>query len=259
MGETLSTRIQLGLQLWTVREMAEGDLAGTLQQVRDAGYDAIEIFGDGPTFFDDMRVALQASGVTCCSAHVPFAALRNDLPRVIAGLHMIGCKMAVVPAFAKNLRDTLPKALQLAGELNHIGAQLRDAGIAFAYHNEDYDFAPLGDSTLWQMLVANTAGDCVQLQLDIFTATLMGADPISTLREHGARITSLHVCDMRDGKYVPVGQGELNWPALLEAASHTAMKTLIVEHDAPANPIEDAAASLNALRNYMKPEGSDYD
>lgn len=241
------------MQLWTLREIAERDLAGALKQARAIGYDALEIFGDGPVFYEDMRIALQASGMACCSAHVPIESLRDDLPRIIAGLHMIDCKMAVVPAFAKDLRDTQPKALQLAGELNRIGAQLAKAGIAFAYHNEDYDFAPLGDGTLWQTLVANTDGNLVQLQLDIFTATFMHADPISMMREHGARIASLHVCDMRAGKYVPVGQGELDWPALLDAASRTAMQTLIVEHDAPANPIEDAAASLNALRNYMKP------
>lgn len=253
MKKALSTKPQLALQLWTVREWAEGDLAGTLKQVRATGYDALEIFGDGPNFFADMQAALQTSDLQCCSAHVPFAALRDDLPRIIAGLRLIGCPMAVVPAFPKNLRDTLPKALQLASDLNRIGEHLHTAGIAFAYHNEDYDFAPLEDTTLWQTLVANTDEDCVQLQLDVFTATLMNADPISMMREQGRRITSLHVCDMRDCKYVPVGQGELDWPALLAAAAQTATQWLIVEHDAPANPIEDAAASLNALREFLKP------
>jgi sugar phosphate isomerase/epimerase len=251
MGVVLSNKFQLGLQLWTVRELAERDMAGTLQQVRDAGYDAIEIFGEGPTFFDDMRVALQVSGLACCSAHVPFAALRSDLSRIIAGLQIIGCKTAVVPAFAKDLRDTPPKALQLAIDLNRIGERLNAAGIAFAYHNEDYDFTPLDNSTLWQMLVENTDPSLVQLQLDVFTATMMKADPIKLMREHGRRITSLHLCDMRDGRYVPVGQGTLDWPALLDAASQTAAQWLIVEHDAPANPIEVADASLNALRAML--------
>jgi sugar phosphate isomerase/epimerase len=255
MGEVLSNKFRLGLQLWTVRELAERDLAGALMQVRDAGYDAIEIFGDGPAFFEDMRAALQRSGLACCSAHVPFLALRNDLPRVITGLHAIGCNTAVVPAFAKDLRDTQPKALQLSIDLNRIGERLGAAGIAFAYHNEDYDFTPLheGGASLWQTLADNTDGSLVQLQLDIFTATLMGADPIGMMRDHGRRITSLHVCDMREGKYVPVGQGTLDWPALLSAASHTAAQWVIVEHDAPATPIADAAASLNALRNLLKP------
>jgi sugar phosphate isomerase/epimerase len=242
----------VGLQLWTIREMAERDLASALMQVRDIGCEAIEVFGDGPAFFDDMRTALQTSGMPCCSAHVPFSALRNDLPRIIAGLQSIGCASAVVPAFSKGLRDTHPKALQLAIDLNRIGERLRAAGIAFAYHNEDYDFAPLDESTLWQILVDNTDASLVQLQLDVFTATLMGADPINMMRTHGRRITSLHVCDMREGKYVPVGQGTLDWPALLSAASQTAAQWLIVEHDAPANPIEDAAGSLNALRLLME-------
>ena len=252
MSNALSNTLRLGLQLWTVRELAERDLAGTLKQLRDIGCDAIEIFGDGPAFYQEMQVALQASEMACCSAHVPFIALRNDLARIIAGLQSIGCNMAVVPAFPREWRDTPAKALQLALDLNRIGERLRNAGIAFAYHNEDYDFAPLGDSTLWQMLVANTDASLVQLQLDVFTAALMGANPIAMMREQGQRIASLHVCDMRDGSYVPVGQGTLDWPALLDAASHTAAQWLIVEHDAPANPIADAAASLNALREMLE-------
>jgi sugar phosphate isomerase/epimerase len=253
MGETLSNQPEFALQLWTLRELAERDLASTLIQAREIGYDAIEIFGDGPAFFDDMRAALTASNLPSCSAHVPFLALRDESPRIIAGLHAIGCNMAIVPAFAKDLRDTHAKALQLAGDLNRIGEKLHAAGIAFAYHNEDYDFTPLheGGASLWQTLVDNTEPALVKLQLDIFTATLMGADPIRMMRDHGRRITSLHVCDMRDGKYVPVGQGTLDWPALLSAASHTAAQWLIVEHDAPANPIADAGASLSALKTMM--------
>ena len=252
MKKALSTKLKLALQLWTVREMAERDLAGTLKQVRAMGCDTIEIFGDGPAFYEDMHTALQASKMQCCSAHVPFAALRDDLPRVIAGLQSIGCKTAIVPAFSKDMRDTMPKALQLANDLNHIGGQLNAAGIAFAYHNEDYDFAPLDEMTLWETLVENTDASFVQLQLDVFTATMMKIDPIKLMREHGRRITSLHLCDMKACRYVPVGQGELDWPALLHAASQTAAQWLIVEHDAPANPIEDAAASLNALRTLME-------
>jgi sugar phosphate isomerase/epimerase len=247
--------MQLAVQLWTVRALAERDLAGALAQLREIGCEAIEIFGDGATFFDDMRAALTASNLPCCSAHVPFLALRDETPRVIAGLRAIGCNLAVVPAFAKDLRDTHAKALQLSIDLNRIGEKLGAAGIAFAYHNEDYDFAPLQDGgpSLWQTLVEHTDASLVQLQLDVFTATLMGADPIRMMRDHGPRITSLHVCDMRDGAYVPAGQGTLDWPALLDAASHTAAQWLIVEHDAPANPIADTAASLNGLRRFLKP------
>lgn len=250
----MSIPIQFGLQLWTLREIVARDLAGALQQARAIGYDAIEIFGDGRMFFDNMRAALQTSGMACCSAHVPYESLHDELPRVVAGLRMIGCNSAVVPAFAKDLRDTLPKALQLASDLNRIGERLKAAGIAFAYHNEDYDFVPLheGGASLWQTLVDSTDAACVQLQLDVFTAMLMGADPIHIMHEYASRITSLHVCDMRAGKYVPVGQGELDWPALLNAASCTAAQWLIVEHDAPANPIEDAATSIDALRRLLK-------
>lgn len=247
MAHVLSNQLRPALQLWTVRALADLALADTLAQVRDIGYDAIEIYGDGPTHFADMASALKHSGLRCISAHVPFHALQMELPRVVAGLRLMGCATAIVPAFPQELRDTQDKALRLADDLNHIGAALNSANITFAYHNEDYDFAPLGDTALWDTLVAQTDGALVKLQLDTFTAIFMGRDPIHLLQQHGPRLISLHVCDMRARRYVPVGQGELNWSKLVSAASRTAAQWLILEHDAPAAPMADAAASLQAL------------
>lgn len=251
MANTMSNRLQPALQLWTVRTLVERNLAQTMQQIRAVGYDAIEIYGDGPTHFADMAAALRQSGLRCISAHVPFETLRTELPRVVAGLRLMGCSTAIVPAFDRDLRDTPDRALRLAANLNHIGANLRDAGITFAYHNEDYDFAPLGDSTLWDALVAQTDGTLVKLQLDVFTATFMGRDPISLMQQHAPRLISLHVCDMRDRRYVPIGQGELNWLLLLSTAARTSTQWLIVEHDAPPDPLADAATSLGALSHLL--------
>lgn len=240
--------MEIALQLWTVRGLAEADMASALCEVAAIGYGAVEFAGFGSARPEAVRRALGAAGLRAASAHVPYAALQAGLDRVVADMRMIACPQVVVPAFGRELRDTPERAFALAESLNAIGAHLADAGLAFAYHNEDYDFAPLGESTLWDILVARTDPGLVQLQLDVFTARLMGRDPIVLMRQHGARITSLHVCDMRAGGYVPIGQGETDWPALLSTARDTAARWLIVEHDAPPHPLDDARASLLALR-----------
>lgn len=222
----------------------------TLAAVAGTGYTAVEFAGFGEASLAEIQHVLVETGLTPLGAHMAYGALYNDLDRVIADIHALQCQQVAVPAFSRDVRDTPDKAMQLAEALNVIGQRLRHEGIAFAYHNEDYDFAPLGNATLWEMLVANTDAAFVDLQLDVWTAIAMGVDLINLMRQHGKRITSIHVCDRRDNRYVPIGQGDVDWPALLAAAHATACRWVVVEHDAPANPLETAKASLDALMKW---------
>jgi sugar phosphate isomerase/epimerase len=246
----LSNPLQIALQLWTVRSLADADLLAALHQVGALGYRAVEFAGFGTAAPATIGRGLAECGLRAASTHVGFDALTQHLESVIADMRVIGCPCVVVPAFAPQLRTTLEDALRLAEMLNQIGERLVHAGLALAYHNEDYDFAPLGTSTLWDVLVAHTDPGLVQLQLDIFTAHQMGRDIFALMRDHGSRITSYHVCDIRADRYVPVGQGEFDWPALMSAMRATSGRWLIVEHDAPPDPLEDARTSRLALERF---------
>lgn len=239
--------MQIALQLWTVRELAERDIIGTLAEVARIGYRAVEFAGFGRASTARIRQALDESGLTAVSAHVPFGDLTTRRDQAIERLHALGCRRAVLPWIPPEYRAPLDEVRRLAAICEDIAGALANAGIEFAYHNEDYDFLPLGDTTLWHALTDNTNPRLVQLQLDVFTAQLMHAGPLELIHAAGERITSLHICDMSNRAYVPVGTGELDWPSLLAAARATAAEWLIVEQDAPAHPIEDAATSLRNL------------
>lgn len=246
----LSSGLRPALQLWTVRELAERDMVTTLATVAGMGYAVVEFAGFGSAPLTAIRDALQANGLRAISAHVPYRTLCESTVAVARDLQVIGCPKAIVPVFPKRLHGTVGDVRRLAESLNAIAAHLRAEGIAFAYHNEADDFAALDGTTLWRTLVDHTDPSLVGLQVDVFTAVLMGQDVPAMLREQPARITSLHVCDKHGERYVPIGQGELDWPALIAAAGQTACRWLIVEHDQPRDPLVDAKASLDALARY---------
>jgi sugar phosphate isomerase/epimerase len=246
--------MRIALQLWTVRELTERDMLNTLREVAGIGYRAVELAGLGSATAPDIRRTLDETGLRLAGAHVPLRRLSGDLPALIEEMHVLGCSQIVLPAVPSAQRAPLDQVQRLAETCNQIAVTLAAAGIAFAYHNEDYDFLPLDGTTLWQAMVAHTDPALVTLQLDIFTAILMGADPVALMREHGARITSLHVCDMRERAYVPVGAGTVDWPMILEAARATAAQWVILEQDAPPRPLDDAATSLRHLRRLLATE-----
>jgi len=243
--------MQIALQLWTVRELAERDVIGTLAEVSRIGYRAVEFAGFGRASTARIHQALDELGVTAVSAHVPFGDLTARRDQVIEQLQALGCGRAVLPWIPPEHRAPLDKVHWLAAICDNIGSALANVGIEFAYHNEDYDFLPLEDTTLWHALADNTNPEFVKLQLDVFTAQLMRASPLELMHTYGERITSLHICDMSNRAYVPVGTGQLDWPSILAAARATAAEWLIVEQDAPGHPIEDAATSLRNLTAFL--------
>lgn len=215
------------------------------------GYTEVELAGFAGTSSVAMRHALDAAGLRAVSAHIPFVELRERLAAVIEELQIINCPQAVLPWIPPPQRANAEALAQLGEQCNAIGAELAAHEIAFTYHNEDYDFLPFGESSIWHMLAKHTDPRFVTMQLDLVTATLAGSDVLAVLREYGPRIISLHVCDVREGVYVPIGTGTLDWQRLLQAAQTTAVKRLIIEQDGSMHPFADAAESLVALQGLQ--------
>lgn len=245
--------LEVGLQLWTIRGLVACDLAAALAATRDAGYRTVELAGFAGHEPAEMAGALQSAGLAAPSAHVAYSILRDDLDGVVASLRTVGCAGVVVPAFAPQLLAGGDGVRALAASLQSIGRRLADAGMSFALHNEESQFATLDGTTPWAMLVEATDPALVALQLDLFTMVAAGIDPVPLIACHGHRITSLHVCDRRAGGYVPVGHGEFDWRPILDAVAATPCRLLFVEDEDASDPVVAARASYDGLRRLIGP------
>ena len=124
-------------------------------------------------------------------------------------------------------------------------------GLDLSYHNHDFEFAPLGSSTMWDVLVRETDQGLVRLELDLVLDQIRGADPGAVLRDVGDRVSLVHLKDMAPDDTrsdVPVGEGTLPWISLLEAADAAGVEWFIVEQDDPRDALENMRTSLRNLR-----------
>lgn len=241
----------VGLQLYTVRAAPLG-LEELLDAVAAAGYDGVESVGTQGVEPERLRDALERSGLSLASAHVPLTSLRDDLEGVVAAHRTLDTPLLVVPYLDAAERPTTGDAWRnLGADLGTIGARLRDAGLGLAYHHHDFELeGAAGDEPLRHLLAGATAGD---LGLELDTGWLLQAQrsPIDWLADYGARVVRLHVKDVRRGAsppWVDVGDGELALAVTLEAARAQGVPWLVVEHDAPTDPLETMRRSARALR-----------
>ncbi len=242
---------EIGLQLWTIRDLLASDLAAALAATRDAGFRAVELAGLAGHEPAAMAEALRAAGLVAPSAHVPFEALRDDLDAAIAAFRTVGCGGLVVPAFEPELLGDRVSVGRLAASLDAIGRRLAEAGMSFALHDEESQLAVLDGTTAWSIIVEATDPAVVSLQVDLFAMLAAGIDPLPAIRRHASRITSLHVCDRRDGRYVPVGQGEIAWRPVLDAVAATPCRFLFVEDEGASDPLAAARASRDGLARLI--------
>ncbi len=239
------------LQLWTVRHAAQADLARTLSQLAEIGCQAVELAGLHGHAPDEVRRMAAACGLRICGAHIGLDSVLNEHEDWIRQLHVLDCPALVIPTLPRRYWSTSQDAFALAERLNALGARLSRNGIALVLHNEVDEFMPFEGHTLWHFLLANTDPGWVRIQLDLFTAVQARQEPLGLLDAARGRLHSVHVIDWHDGAYMRIGDGLANWHELLLGARRASCEWLIVEHDEPPKPLEDAQASLTALKHFI--------
>jgi sugar phosphate isomerase/epimerase len=250
-------RNEISLQLYTVREETARDMPGTLRKVSEIGYPAVEFAGYGGLSPQDLKAILDDLGLRASGVHVPFDSWQADPETVLDEMQALDCNHAVVPMVPGEHRRDEASVARLAEDLTRWGKMCRREGVTLSYHNHDFEFAPLGRTTMWDVLVRETDPAMVHLELDLYWIKYGGADPETVLRDVGDRVSLVHLKDMAPDDTLsdlPVGEGTLPWSSLLEAADAAGAHWYIAEQDNPRDALEDVKTSLQYLHRLAKKE-----
>ena len=243
-------RIPIGLQLYTVRKLMARDFDGTLAQVAATGYAEVEFagyFGRTPA---QVREALARHGLRAPSTHIALPADDDAWRRTLDEAKAIGHQWVTIAWLDAPLRSSPNDWKRVADKFNHLGALAKDAGLHFAYHNHDFEFAHVGGSTLFDTLLERTDRQLVGIEMDVYWVTKGGSDPLWYLRHYPGRFPMLHLKDVTaapERRMVDVGAGTIDWAALLTLARDQGTSHDFVEHDEPADPL----ASIRASYSYL--------
>jgi sugar phosphate isomerase/epimerase len=145
-------------------------------------------------------------------------------------------------------------------ELARIADRLHRAGLAFAFHNHDWELAPFSDGRLaLDVLFDAAAGSPLRFQPDLAWIVRGGADPKAILARHTGNVVACHVKDLEppcgnpneDG-WADLGHGVLPWDGLWPAALSAGAQLMVLEHDAPADPQRFLLRSVTTARTLAR-------
>jgi len=267
-GSTLS---EIGLQIYTVRNLLDQDFEGTIKSISNLGFRRLETFagskghfwgytpGNLKNFFIDhdlkwisMHIPLKWDKVTEHAIH--FASTTQNIDKLAATAADLGIKFLVCPYLAKEDRETIEQYKLIAEQLNKAGSACKSEGVEFAYHNHDFELLPINGELPLDVLMNHTDPALVKFEMDVYWVVKAGQNPVELMKKYPGRFKMAHIKDMDktpEKSFTEVGNGSIDFKTFLKEAQTAGFQHYFVEQDkTPANPlisIEKSFKYLNTL------------
>ncbi len=253
---------ELGIQLYTLRDIFPGDVNGVLEMLARYGYGEVETAGYADRSPADFRAALDAHGLTSPSAHqlvsevLAGSEMAAQLPAFDAALESVaevGQDYFVIPWLPPDARPDRDGYLALADVLNGLGERARAAGVQLGYHNHDFEFETFGtDRPAYFDFVERLDPELVVLELDLYWVTVAGHDPVEVFERYPGRFPLWHVKDGAgdDMTQTVVGQGTIDWARIFAASETAGLRHAFLEADFPPDgSLAFAEASIDYVES----------
>jgi sugar phosphate isomerase/epimerase len=249
----------LGLQLWSVRASLGKDVAGTLKQVRDWGFEEVETFG---TFGAEIAPQLKAAGLKVRAMHIGYDRLSGDMAGVLRDADAVGAKTVINPYLPHDRAQphaTREEILKAAGDFAKWSKECRAAGKRFGYHIHGQEFGPAPEGTLFDVL-AKESGPDVGFEADVYWVVFGGGDPVALMKKYPGRIWFTHLKDMakgvapgsaaghREESNVVLGTGQIDIKGILAAGPKAGVEMHFIE-DESADPVGHIPQSVAYYRS----------
>ena len=244
----------VGVQLIIFGKRAGQDLAGVLDEVAAAGYQAVETGVMMQVKGQDFRKMLADRNLKHVGAHTG-GEKADQIAPILDWLKETGGTDLI---FSDLETRTLTEEMygRKAKAYNAAGEQAKKAGITLSYHNHSWEFGQVGGKLALEWLYERTDPQVVKACIDAYWVWDGKADPAAFLAKHASRLRVLHAKDSFNKEvghrsFCPVGAGVLDYPAIFQAVAKSPAPWAVVEEDEPRAG-KTAAEECAFSRKYIK-------
>ena len=255
-----------GLNLFSIRNLikTEEDFLDTAVKLRDMGYSSMQYSG-GEFLPDRIKRVSESSGLPICLTHVPYDRIVGDTNKLMEEHELFNCKSIGLGALSTKLLNDERELKSAIEKLNKAGETMQKNGFRFCYHHHSFEFYKMGDDTVFNYMLKNAP--YIDFTVDTYWLQYGGVDILSTIEKIGNRMAYLHLKDYKiaaklkdDGTsykyepdFAPVGDGNLNFKAIIEKANSLNVIEYLVEQDNAA-VLPDSLEQVKRSIEYLKKE-----
>lgn len=253
-----------GIQLYAVKDELRADPEGTLAVIRKIGFGEVETAGFGALTVQQFRQLLDATGLECPSAHLQF----DNPDAAFEQAHALGAHYATSASLRAMLRPapqgvsgmSLDEAKRTADLANRIGEAARRAGLQYAYHNHEFEFADQGGGAIgYDLLLEETHPELVQFEIDCGWMVIGGRNPRDYFERYPGRFPMIHVKDFLPSAThdappagAELGHGMIDYAPIFAAAEKAGLKHYFAEQEGPFTRMTELQAAQQAYEYLRK-------
>lgn len=261
----------IGIQMGSMRHMADQGTEATLARLKEMGITEIEGGLPRGMKLDEYKKLLKKYDLKVIATGVGFPHLENSdsTMKVIKRARDLGARYVIcywIPHEGDNFTfDDMKKAVDV---FNKAGKLFTENGLTFSYHAHGYEFREYegGEGTMFEYMMEKTDPRYVTFQMDVFWIKNPGQDPAALLRQYPDRWKSLHLKDRRHGtpdtntgrqdkeSNVVLGTGDVNIAEVMKAAREVGIKHYFIE-DESSRALEQVPQSVAYLKSIGAGKG----
>ena len=252
--------MKIGAQMYTLRNFCDtpDKLAQSLKRVADIGYTTVQL--SGVCDYDPawMKEQLAANGLVCACTHTKADRLLGETDAVSREHLAMDCRYVGLGGYHAfwqgDMQENYDKFLEL---YKPVAKRFRENGLYFMYHNHDRELFQLQGKTILRKMAEDFSPKELGFVLDTFWIQAGGANPVEYIREFKGRVPCIHLKDYAVGaegrKMAPIGEGNINFEAVVAACEYAGAEYLLVEQD-DCNG-EDPFDCMKRSYDYLKSLG----
>ncbi len=247
----------LSYQLYSSRNFPPLD--ETLRLLSEIGYTSVETYGGLLEDQDALEAALTGTDLKVESSHIGLDVLEGEPNRVIETAQRFGMKSLFCPFLMPDMRPSDADGWRAFGaKLQSIADAFASHGLSVGWHNHDFEFVALPGGEIPMELILE-GGPTIPWEADIAWIVRGGGDPLAYIEKYRDRITAVHIkdiapageCTDEDG-WADVGEGVMDWGAILRALQALNVKHYVMEHDNPNDHERFARRSFSNVASLLE-------
>ena len=256
-AEEKAKKIPIALQVYSVRDFASKDLAGTLAKIAEAGYEGVEFAGYYGNDAKTVRKALDDAGLKAISTHLGVPQLLGDeFEKTVEFEKTLGNSRLIVAGGLSESCKTDAGNQMTAYLFNEIAAKAAKVGMEIGFHAHFHDFSDVNGKTAWELFFSRTTSNIIA-QMDVGNCLSGGADPYAEVKKFPGRGKLLHVKAQEKpnchGATVGSDGDSVDWKKMFDIAEKIGgVEWYIVEQEAAAEGSDTMRASAESLANLRK-------
>ena len=247
--------MELGAQLYTVRSKTKNlvDFAETLARIADIGYKSVQISATCDYEPEWLAEQLKKNGLTCPVTHYSPDRIVSDSAEVAREHKIFGCDIVGLGSAPgiwlktfsyEKFRD---KFLPAALKISELGGML-------GYHNHSPELKIKNGVNMLERLAEDFPVNTLTFILDTYWVQYTGNNPAEWIHKLSGRVHCVHLKDLKKSlirkRMAVVGEGIIDFDAILSACKDSGTKYLLVEQDNcyGEDPFECLTRSYKNLR-----------